>query len=172
MILDTVAVKLNSPESILPYPSCPSGVIPEQKTIYTHGYQPSQYPILIIPNRIYDNEGNSIADGYYTVALSDDKKFLLLIQSSRLKAKLPVYSLVEEQLTREEVEEENALKQKMEEARLKNKKKKYEEYKLELKKFYDRKQAKMSAEIRDSGKGHYIVIYKNSTVTAKGFFLK
>lgn len=172
MIVDTVAVKLRTLDALLPYPSCPSGLFTEQNPIYTHGYETSEYPILIIPNKIYDNSGNFLNPGYYSAALSDDKKFILLIESNLLKAKLPVASLVEEQKKDSELREEAEILQNLENAKIKRKKKKIVQYEDMLRKFKQREQAKMSAELFDSGKGYYILKYKKGIVRATGVILK
>ena len=44
---------------------------------------------------IYDYNGNYIAPGMYEIALSDDKEFLLLIESHKLIAVIPVFKLAQ-----------------------------------------------------------------------------
>lgn len=172
MILDVVAIKLNSPELYFENKSCPSGVMVEQKTIYTFAYPSSEYPVAIFPQELFDDSGNSISDGYYSVMLSEDKKFLLLVQSNILKAKVPVVKYVESQLTPEEAAEEAAIKAKIDKATFKKKWKKLKEAEKELKDYNTRKKAKMSADIFDSGQGYYILKYWKQNQKAWGIISK
>ena len=92
MHMDTHIHK-NDPASILPnYEDMFSGNKTEDNTIYKFAYPSSYYPILNLGYPIYDNMGNKLDPGHYEVALSFDKKYLLLIQSKRLVAKIPVIS--------------------------------------------------------------------------------
>ncbi len=170
--MDFVAFKLNSPDLIFENKPNRSGIKAEDKAIYRYAYPSSQYPVLILPNKIFDNTGNSIENGYYTVALSDDKQFLMLIQSCNLKAKIPVGKIVEVELTQEEKDQEQELKDKIEEYKYKKKLKKQREAEKELKDIYKRRQAKMSADIFDSGEGYYILKYFNKNIRAWGYITK
>ncbi len=172
MIVDTVAFKLNSPDLIFESRPNRSGIKPEDKPIYLYAYPSSSYPVLILPKSISDDQGNSLPNGYYTVALSDDKKFLLLVQSCQLKAKIPVGKLVETELPEEEKAQEDEYKAKIEEYKYKRKLKKQREYEKELKDLYTRRQAKMSAEILDSGEDYYIIKYSNQQINAWGYITK
>lgn len=172
MILDTVAIKLNSPELYFENKSCPSGLVEGQNTIYTFAYPSSDFPVVILPQELFDESGNSIPNGYYSVMLSDDKKFLLLIQSDILKAKVPVAKYVESQLSPEEAAEEAAIKDKIAKANLKRKWKKLKEAEKELNDYNLRKKAKMSAEIFDSGQGYYILKYFKQNQKAWGIISK
>lgn len=170
--MDMIAVKLNNPEDLLPNPSCPSGVMDNQKTIYTHAYESSKYPVIVLPEKIYDNTGDFLSDGYYSIALSDDKKFLLLIQSNILKAKIPAFDVVIAQKTQQELEEEQEYLNKIESENQKKRYRKYRQAKQEYENYKLKQQAKMRAEILDSGQGFFIVKYNNVDVSAKGYIYK
>ena len=83
-------------ENIRAYPIMPqetSGVDLGSQAIYRYALKESDYPTLIIIDPIYDNGGNVIQPGYYELALSDMRDFLILIQSKKAFAIIPVFSL-------------------------------------------------------------------------------
>lgn len=172
MILDTVAVKFNSPEYIFDNPTYPSGLYSEQNTIFTYGYKERDYPLLTLPQPIYDNSGNFISDGYYIVALSDDKKFLYIIQGNILKAKIPVAKYEELAPNQEDIDDEKEIKNNLEKARNKNNRKKIKIFEQELEKFNRRILNKMTATLEDSGEGYYILKYSRLTQKAWAFIAK
>ena len=172
MIIDFVAIKLNTPDLFFNKKYNSSGVKAEDKAIYKYAYPSSEYPVLILPNKIFDNTDNYIENGYYTLALSEDKKFLLLIQSCTLKAKIPVTKIEETPQTQEEIDEEKQLVSKMEEYRLKRKFKKFKEAEKKINDLKRRKQTLMSADIFDSGMGYYILKYTNQNIKAWGYIIK
>ena len=83
------------------YPRYPSGLLEGQNPLYRYGYTECKHPILRIPDYISDYNGKYLKPGMYELALSDDKEFLLFIQSGELMAVIPVFKLAENQ---EEVE--------------------------------------------------------------------
>lgn len=172
MIIDTVAIKLNSPDMYFENKSYPSGLEPAKNPIYTYGYQDSDYPVITLPKAIFDGEGDSISDGYYAVILSEDKKFLLLAQSGILKAKVAVAKYIESKPTQEEAAELDDIKARLENAKLKKKWKKYKQAEKDLNDYNTRQQAKMSADIFDSGQGYYILKYYKQNERAWGIISK
>lgn len=88
-------------DETLLYPRYPSGILENQDAIYRYGLRSSNYPILKIPDYISDYNGRDIKPGMYELALSDDKSFLLILQSCQLVAVLPVFKLAQNE---EEVE--------------------------------------------------------------------
>lgn len=172
MIVDTVAIKLNSPDMYFENKSYPSGLEAAKNPIYTYSYPDSQYPIITFPKAIFDGEGDSISDGYYAVILSEDKKFLLLAQSGVLKAKVPIVKYTEVKPTPEEASEEADIKDRLEKAKLKKKWKKYKQAEKDLNDYHIRQQAKMSADIFDSGQGYYILKYSRNNQKAWGIITK
>lgn len=172
MIVDTVAIKLNSPDAYFINKKYSSGIVPQEKPIYVYAYPSSGFPVVIFPQKLFDESGNSISDGYYSVILSEDKKFLLLVQSSVLKAKVPVAKFVEVKLTPEEAAEESEIKDRIEVATFKKKWKKLKQAEKDLKDFNTRQQAKMSAELLDSGQGYYVLKYLKQNQKAWGIISK
>ena len=170
--VDYIAMKLNSPESLFANPTYPSGLVDGDSSIYKYAYPASKYPVIILPEDLHDNDGNSISNGYYSIALSDDKKFLLLIQSNNLRAKIPVATYKENDLSDEEKNELDDINKNIELAKEKHKLKKYKQAQLDLKNYYLRQQVKMKAEILDSQQGYYLIRYKNQNVNATGVILK
>ncbi len=164
--------KLNTPDKLFANPTYPSGIVEGKSTIYQYAYPSSQYPMLLLPKPLLDNDGNSISDGYYIIALSDDKKFLLFIQSGLLKAKIPVFKYEEQALSQEELSEESEIQQRMEQAKLKNKLKKYKQAEEDLKNYKIRINSKMSAEIFDSGRDYFLIKYWRRNQIAWGVISK
>lgn len=80
-----------------PYPVTPSGITIHQDTIYRYAIPSEEQPILSIKDYIPDYNGNFINPGHYTLALSDDKEFLYIVESRNLIAVIPVYKLEENQ---------------------------------------------------------------------------
>jgi hypothetical protein len=99
-------------DETLLYPKYPSGLLENQNPITRYQHSATQEPILRIKDYIYDYNGNSIAPGMYELALSDNKEFLLLIESHNLVAVIPVFKLSQNQSEVERVRQENAEKTK------------------------------------------------------------
>ncbi len=174
MQVDFIAsnTKLNTPDKLFERPTYPSGIVEGKKTIYQYSYPSNQYPILLLPQPLFDEGGDSIKDGYYIVALSDDNKYLLLIQSNELKAKIPVLKYEELKPNQEEIEEEAAIKARLQKAQEKRKLKKYRAAEDDLKNFKTRLYSKMSVDIYDSGQGYYLVKYWRREKKALGVIAK
>lgn len=77
----------------------PGGIQDWDKTIYRYAYKSTDSPNLIIVDCIQDSDGNIILPGYYEVVLSDDKNFLLLVQSGKVVATVPVFKIQIERTT-------------------------------------------------------------------------
>lgn len=85
--------------NIRPYPIEPqdtSGYFVGSQTIFKYSLKNSDYPTLIIPDPIYDNNGDVIQAGYYELALSDSQEFLILMQSKQPRAIIPVIKIEED----------------------------------------------------------------------------
>lgn len=172
-MLDLIAaVKIHNMDALLPHLSCPSGTYTEQSTLYTHGYENSKYPVLALAEPIFDNASNSISDGYYVVILSQDKKFLLLFQSSYLKAKIPVFKYEHSTFTQEEKDEEKSIQDDIDYYTQKGKYKKLAEAKDQMRKFKLRQEAKTYADIYDSKQGYYILKYLQGEDYAEAIIAK
>ena len=87
-------------ENIRPYPIEPqetSGLSVGSEMYYRYSLRESDYPTLIIIDPIYDGEKNVIKPGHYELALSDEKDFLILIQSKKPIAIIPVFKIEEDE---------------------------------------------------------------------------
>lgn len=87
-----------------PYPVMPqetSGIYTGTDTIYRYSLKSSDYPTITIDEPIFDGRGNVLPPGHYELALSDDRNFLLVIETKELRAVIPVIK-IEEDMTEEE----------------------------------------------------------------------
>lgn len=85
--------------NIRPYPIEPqetSGYFVGSQAIYKYSLKDSDYPTLIIPEPLYDNDGGIITPGYYELALTDSREFLILMQSKNPRAIIPVIKIEED----------------------------------------------------------------------------
>lgn len=157
--------------NVRPYPQQPqetSGYYVGTQAIFRYSLKDSDYPTLIITDPLFDNAGGVINSGYYELALSDMRDFLILIQSKNPVAVIPVIKI-----------EENAT----EVARLNNKKVKKELKKEEkARKDTNEKRSKVgmkpdepeihmeaSIEYVPTGK-YYLIKYQRGTIKAWGAF--
>ena len=62
-------------------PQITAGLIVGSQSFYKYSLRESTYPTLSIVDEISDAQGNTIPAGHYELALSDDRDFLILIQS-------------------------------------------------------------------------------------------
>lgn len=84
--------------TIRPYPIHPmetSGTANGSQAIYRYSLRDSDYPILSIVEKISDAEGELIQPGHYELALSDEKDFLILMQTKNPIAIIPVFKVEE-----------------------------------------------------------------------------
>ena len=91
--------KILTQEYIRPYPQQPeetSGYYVGSEAIFRYSLKDSDYPTLIIPDPLYDNKGNVIHQGYYELALSDSRDFLILLESKNPVAIIPVIKVEED----------------------------------------------------------------------------
>lgn len=157
--------------NIRPYPIEPqetAGYFIGSQSIYKYSLKDSDYPTIIIPDPIYDNEGGVIKPGYYELALSDSREFLILMESKNPRAIIPVIK----------VEEDDT-----EHARINNKKVKKELIKEQKdREKTNKKRSKtgmtpdepkifMEASIEYHNDGHYYLIkYQKGSIKAWGSF--
>ena len=91
--------KVLTHEYIRPYPIEPqetSGCYVGSQAIYRYSLKESNYPTVIIPTPLYDNQGGVIRAGYYELALSDSREFLILLESKKPIAVIPVIKVEED----------------------------------------------------------------------------
>ena len=75
------------------YPTITSGESLGSDSIYRYGLRESSYPTLSLVDTLSDNDGNFIPPGHYELALSDDRQFLILIESKQPLAIMPVFKV-------------------------------------------------------------------------------
>ena len=160
-------------DETLLYPKYPSGLLENQKPIHRYQHSTKQEPVLRLNEYIYDYNGNCISPGMYTLALSDNKEYLLLIESHNLIAVIPVFKLAQNQA---EVEK---IKQEKEEQNKKHKKRKVQDQNR-IKEVLRQKYAEeaitppeefvyMNAQIEYIDNGcYYLVTYENGMYRAWG----
>lgn len=161
-------------DETLLYPPCPSGILENQKAIHRYQHTTMKEPVLRLKDYIYDYNGNHIAPGMYELALSDNKEFLLLIESHNLVAVIPVFKLAQNQAEVDRIEQEKKDKQK------KDKKGRKLRYKDKINKIYQDTYAERSItppeefvymnatiEYIENG-GYYLVTYENGMWRAWG----
>lgn len=145
------------------YPRYPSGVRTDENAIYRYAHDSSDFPNLTIIDPIYDSQGNVIMPGYYGLALSDDQKFLLLLQTRQIIAKLPVFKLEEEKKASSQVDPKFEKEKKREEKRRAKKNKKLAIAGVPQ----GAKQVYMNASIEYQKDGNYYVIkYERDQIRA------
>ena len=77
-------------------PQATGGIILGSQAIYKYSLRDSDYPTLIIVDRIKDEDGDLIEPGYYELALSDERDFLILMQTKNPIAIIPVFKVEED----------------------------------------------------------------------------
>jgi len=74
-------------------PQITSGLMDGTQSFYKYSLRESSYPTLSLVDEISDEYGNVIPAGHYELALSDEKDFLILIQSKKAIAIIPVFKV-------------------------------------------------------------------------------
>ena len=157
-----------------PYPQIPAGITVHEKSIYRYSVPTDEQPNIAIKDYITDYNGNFIKPGHYTLALSDDKEFLYLIESRNLIAVIPVFKLDENERELRKLYKSKKLS-KYEKQQIREKKRKDK-----FKKIIDKKYAKTGATppkeyehmdasieyIKDGG--YYLIMYEKKYIRAWG----
>ena len=87
-------IMMHSETSVYPTePQITAGLIAGSQSFYNYSLRESTYPTLSIVDEISDAQGNTIPAGHYELALSDDRDFLILIQSRKAIAIIPVFKI-------------------------------------------------------------------------------
>lgn len=100
------------------YPQSPqetAGLIVGTQSFYKYGLRESSYPTLSIVDEISDGQGNIIEPGHYELALSDERDFLILIQSKKAIAIIPVFKVEVDMSQYEQTKDNKALKREVKE---------------------------------------------------------
>lgn len=77
-------------DQLQPYKGTVSGEKEHQKPSYNYGPPSTKYPVLALEDDIIDKNGYGLKKGFYEVRIDENARFLLFVQSGKLKAKIPV----------------------------------------------------------------------------------
>lgn len=91
-------------------PQISAGVVLGSQAIYRYALRESSYPTLSIVDAITDGNGNTIQPGHYELALSDERDFLILMQSKQAIAIIPVFKVEIDMSEYAQVRDNKALK--------------------------------------------------------------
>ena len=158
-------------DDIVPYPPYPnesSGLVEGQQGYYKYSLKDSAYPTLIIIDAIFDKyRQNYIPSGHYELALSDDRQFMILMQTKNPIAIIPVFKIEEDK------EEIKNLQSDKEKKRLKKEAKKQKKQDLKYlrqgKSVPTRNQIYMEATIEYVRDGdYYLIKYEKDRIRAWG----
>lgn len=163
--------KVFTQEYIRPYPQEPqetSGYFTGSQSIYRYSLKNSDYPTIVISVPIYDNAGGVIHAGYYELALSDSKEFLILLESKEPRGIIPVIKI------EEDTSEQTRLSNKKVKKELKKEQKEREKTNKKRAKVGmppDEPEIFMEAEIEYNQKeNYYLIKYQRGTIRAWGAF--
>lgn len=98
-------------------PQITAGLIVGSQSFYKYSLRESTYPTLSIVDEISDAQGNTIPAGHYELALSDDRDFLILIQSRKAIAIIPVFKIDIDMSQYSVVRDNKALRRRKKEAK-------------------------------------------------------
>ena len=155
--------KIRDFDDLFPYKTQTVGIYDKEKAKYTLSLEKTQNPNMICPYTLRSGE-DTLEPGYYEVALSDDKRYLLLIQSRELKALVPAIKVV---IQKNSGAYEKRVKEiEKEKAKLKKKRKKTDKLDKEL---ANMRELELNAKIYDSKEGYYIIEYHSFNVHAWGY---
>lgn len=157
--------------SVRPYIRCPqetSGYFTGTQAIYRYSLKDSDYPTISIADPLYDGMGDVIPPGHYELALSDERDFLILMQSKNPRAIIPVFKVEEDKTEEQRVNDKKYKKQLKKEAK---ERKKTNEKRIEVGMPSDEPQIYMEAELEYVKNGDYFLIkYQRGTIKAWGAF--
>lgn len=150
-------------------PQITAGLIVGSQSLYKYSLRESSYPTLSLVDELSDGQGHVIPPGHYELALSDERDFLILIQSKKAIAIIPVFKLDVDMSQYEIVRDKKALKQKKkEEKEIAKTNKKREKKGLPLiDKNEDDIYQEATIEYVKSG-GYYLIKYERGDVRAWG----
>lgn len=153
------------------YPTEPqetAGLIVGSQSIYKYSLRESSYPTLSLVDEISDGKGHVIPPGHYELALSDEKDFLILIQSKKAIAIIPVFKVDIDMSQYSVVRDKKALKKKKKEDKeIAKTNRKREKKGLPLIMPEDEIYQEASIEYIKEG-GYYLIRYERGDVKAWG----
>ena len=91
-------------------PQITSGLVDGTQGFYRYALRESTYPILSIVDKIQDKFGNTIEPGHYELCLSDEKDLLILVQSKKAIAIIPVFKVEIDMSHQQQVHDKKSLK--------------------------------------------------------------
>ena len=163
--------KVLTQEYIRPYPQQPqetSGYFVGSQAIYKYSLKSSDYPTIIIPDPLYDNDGGVIRPGFYELALSDSRDFLILLESKNPRAVIPVIKVEEDATEESRLNNKTVKKQQKKEAQEREKTNKK---RAKAGMTPDEPKIYTEAAIEYNPKGdYYLIKYQRGTVKAWGAF--
>ncbi len=155
--------------TIRAYPQQPqnmSGNRMGSQAIYRYALDESDYPTLIIPDHLFDHDMDFIQPGHYELALSDEWDSLILLQSKKPIAIIPVIKLEEDESEKERLNDPKNKK------RLKKEAKEREKINAKRAKVGmkpDKEEVYMEASMEFVEDGHYYLVkYIRGTMKAWG----
>lgn len=170
MLEGIFAEKVLTHENIRAYPIEPqetSGYYIGSQSIYRYSLKDSDYPTVIISDALYDNEGGIISAGYYELALTDSREFLILLQSKIPRAVIPVVKIEEDATEQARLNNKTVKKElkKEQKAREKTNKKR-----ARVGMPSDEAKIYSEATLEHHPEGYYIIKYQRGTIKAWGLF--
>ena len=96
-------------------PQISAGLVVGTQSFYNYGLRESSYPTLSLVDELKDAYGNIIPPGHYELALSDERDFLILIQSKQALAIIPVFKVEVDMSEYAQVHDKKSLKKKKKE---------------------------------------------------------
>ena len=94
------------------FPMITSGLAEGMGAVYKYGLRESTYPTLSMPYELSDGMGNIVPAGHYELALSDDRQYLLIIESKQPRAIIPVFKVETAMSTEGQVHDRKTLREK------------------------------------------------------------
>lgn len=155
--------------TIRPYPQQPqnmSGITLGSQSIYRYALKESDYPTLLLADYLFDAGMDAIPPGYYELALSDEWDFLILLQSKKAVAVIPVIKIEEDLSERKRLDDpKNKRRIKKEQ----KERKKINEKRAKAGMPPDEETIYMNASIEYVQDGHYYLVeYIRGTIKAWG----
>ncbi|MDR1327038.1 MAG: hypothetical protein LBJ74_01380 [Heliobacteriaceae bacterium] len=158
-------------ERVRPIPIMPqetSGLTLGTESFFRYSNKDSDYPTLTIAEPLYDGHGDVIAPGHYELALSDMRDYLILLQSKRPRAIIPVFKLEEDAKEKERLNDKDYKKELKREAKAREKTNKK---RAKAGQPPDEPQVYMEAVMQYVRDGdYYLLKYEHGTLKAWGAF--
>jgi len=150
-------------------PQITAGLVVGTQSIYRYGLRESSYPTLSLVDELADSQGNVLPPGHYELALSDERDFLILIQSKKAVAIIPVFKIDIDMSYYKQVRDDKSLKKEKKKAKeiAKTNKKRAKQGMPPVNEEEDIYQEATIEYIPDNG-GYYLIKYERGDVKAWG----